>query len=670
LLATGQTGATSFHVSGTLADGAVAVTECDEFEIHFSDGILLTSIDADDLTIDGQPAASVTVVDGNTVAFEMASSLADGPHQIAMAGGAVSALDGRPLEAYAANFVLDTTAPRIIASSLSKGDVADTGPVVAAFTFSEALDPATIDTEAIALSDGRGVVHSPVRLDLSADNTSLEVEFAAIPDGAYTLTLTTDDGRFRDPAGHLLDGEAHGVTTVPSGNGEPGGDFVIQFGADTDELSLADAFQTLTPLGALLQSSTLRGAISTSADTDAYTFELDPNQAISVAVVGSPELRPTISLYGPGGGLLASSTAGAVGAPALLNQTATTAGGTHRVVVSAAAGTSGEYQLEMLINATLEQEAYDAGSNDATPQSLDGAFLNVLGGQGQKAAVRGQVQFRGEDFETGILDENWMTKSEPSGQRIEVTSVYGAAGGDFALWMDRVGEQLDYGGISSAIWTIDLTGIERPILGFSHASWESTSDWDGGYSSGLPAYMDGVLIGGDNVANPIWQPPLQTLGEWEYYTIDLVAEAAKFDYEISDRTRLVFNSMANNAIPIEGRGFDDLAIFTGEEVVDWYSFSLDDGQSASVSLATVVGSDAKLELYDAQQNLLTSAVAANDLEQAIESFVDRTSDGAADEYLIRVATTQAHGPKMDYQLVVSTGCRPRDGSRRPRHDPR
>jgi pre-peptidase len=653
LLATGQTGAASFQVSGTMADASVAVTEREEFEVHFSDGILLTSIDAGDLTIDGQAAASVTVVDGNTLAFEMASSLADGSHQIAMAGGAVSALDGRPLEAYAAGFVLDTTTPHIIASSLNEGDVVDAGTVVAAFTFSEALDPDTIDEKAITLIDGRGVAYSPARFDLAADNTSLEIEFAAIPDGAYTLTLSTDDGRFRDPAGHILDAEAHGSTTVPSGDGEPGGNFVVRFGADTDELSLADAFRTIAPLGALAQLSTLPGAISTPTDTDTYTLELDPNQAVSVAVVGSPELRPTISLHGPGGGLLASSSAGSVGLPAVLSQPAATAGGTYRVVVSAAAGTSGEYQLEVLLNATLEQEAYGAGSNDATAQSLDGAFLNVLGGEGQRAAVRGQTQFRGEDFESGVLDENWSTTFQPLGQRIEVTSAHGAAGGDFALWMDRVGDQIDYGGLSSAIWTIDLTGIERPILGFSHASWESTSDWDGGYRSGLPAYMDGVMIGGDTVANPIWQPPLQPLGDWEYYTIDLVAEAAKFNYDISDRTRLIFNWMGNNEIPIEGRGFDDLAIFTGEEFVDWYSFSLDDGQSASVSLATVVGSDAKLELYDSQKNLLASGVAADNLEQAIESFVDRTSDGAVDEYLVRVVTTQAQGPKMDYQLVVS-----------------
>ena len=57
--------------------------------------------------------------------------------------------------------------------------------------------------------------------------------FDDLPDDSFTLTLHSGSSRFRDVAGNVLDGERHLTTTVPSGDGTAGGDFVVGFSIES-----------------------------------------------------------------------------------------------------------------------------------------------------------------------------------------------------------------------------------------------------------------------------------------------------------------------------------------------------------------------------------------------------------------------------------------------------
>ena len=655
LSATGHSGGEAlFRVRSTTADTAGAVTDRRSFEVDFSDNVLLGSLGAGDLKVDGVPATSVTVLDGNTARFQLASTILDGPHMVTLAAGALVSADHRPLADYAATFDLDTTAPRITSSSLSENDHLGTGSLVVSLTFSETLDPASIDESGISLIDHRGRAQEPLRVDYVTATRTLKLEFAEVWDGDYTLTITSGDGHFLDPAANALDGERHASATVPTGNGAAGGDFVVHFSADTTTLPLDSRFHAAAPYGSLIQTGEVRGFLATTSDVDAYSVTLDGNQKLTLAVVPDDNLQPIVSLYTPSGNLVASSTATGAGCAVRLAHTVAAAGGTYRIEVAGMGETVGDYRVDVLLNATLEDEAYGAGSNDTTPQDLDKVFLTIPGGDGEKAAVRGAVEFPGDDFESGELGNLWLTKSYPEeGQRIEATPNLGTAAGDYALWMDRTGETLENGATSAAIWTVDLTAIENPILGFWHASWESSSQWDSSSPIPVPEYIDGIMIGSEYSAYPIWRPPSQPVGEWEYYTLNLTELAADLDYEIGPNTRIIFNWYGNSSVPTEGRGFDEIALFSDQPVEDWYRFTLEDGQSASLSLATAAESVATIDLYDAQRTLLVSSVAANEWETAIEGFKDRTTDGSATEYLVRVAINQARETEMEYQLVVT-----------------
>lgn len=85
---------------------------------------------------------------------------------------------------------------------------------------------------------------------------------------------------------------------------------------------------------------------------------------------------------------------------------------------------------------------------------------------------------------------------------------------------------------------------------------------------------------------------------------------------------------------------------------DWYSFTLEDGESASLAATVTDPSESgviALELYDdAGSTLLATGIGAENVQQLIAGFVDDTNDGSTDSYLARIT-----GDALDYSLVVT-----------------
>ena len=101
-----------------------------------------------------------------------------------------------------------------------------------------------------------------------------------------------------------------------------------------------------------------------------------------------------------------------------------------------------------------------------------------------------------------------------------------------------------------------------------------------------------------------------------------------------------------------GGGASRLAVAGGAtvgDVEDWYSFTLDDGEVATLAFADdALESGVRLELYDSAQGLLAVGFAHENVDQAITNFGDATTNLTPDTYYARVV-----GPVSPYRLSVS-----------------
>jgi hypothetical protein len=92
-------------VNSTIEDGAVLTAAPTTVTLDFSADVDATTIDASDLTVDGVAATGVTIVDADTLTWELPANLIPGDHTLAMAAGAMTNLPaGLPLEPYSVAF--------------------------------------------------------------------------------------------------------------------------------------------------------------------------------------------------------------------------------------------------------------------------------------------------------------------------------------------------------------------------------------------------------------------------------------------------------------------------------------------------------------------------------------------------------------------------------------
>ena len=120
----------TFDVAATNPfDGQILELAPAEIVVDFDSPVLLTSVDAGDLTIDGVAAQGVTIVDGNTLSFQI-DSLDNGTYAIEIAAGALTNLQGAAIEPFSSQFVLDLSRQIIdnetvdIARSVRSGSLA------------------------------------------------------------------------------------------------------------------------------------------------------------------------------------------------------------------------------------------------------------------------------------------------------------------------------------------------------------------------------------------------------------------------------------------------------------------------------------------------------------------------------------------------------------------
>ena len=239
----------------------------------------------------GEPLTTVYTAGVNT--------LADGTHSITAARqdpGMDISLHSEPVL-----ITIDTTAPRIVGSSIQQNQTLPTGSNSLVLTFDEDIDPTFLWGGANYKNLLTGSLTTFNTDDYTYDPTSFTLSFDLNlkDEGPYQFTT---GNTIKDLAGNLLDGEPPLGTLPPevSGDGTPGGAFTFTFDADIQgDQYPASAFTNVTVIDTLGETAELiHRYINNAQDTDRFHIGPALGQLITVIVepVGDSDSILTLEL--------------------------------------------------------------------------------------------------------------------------------------------------------------------------------------------------------------------------------------------------------------------------------------------------------------------------------------------------------------------------------------
>ncbi|MEA1950897.1 MAG: pre-peptidase C-terminal domain-containing protein, partial [Planctomycetota bacterium] len=568
------------------------------------DQVLLSTLDASALTIDGNiEAVGFTVLNGNTINFDLPVDIGEGSHTLEIAAGSVQDIQGTPVTAYTSSFEIDISPPRIVESSIQQGDSLSAGQLIYQVVFDQPLHADTLDTtDVLLVGASRGQIEATA-LNYNPETFSVSVEFPVLAEDDYSLRLLSGDGHFEDSSGTDLDGEPMAFPIGPntSGDGLPGGDFIVDFATEIDELAIAGPAQDVLPGGSLIRLLTASASVGQFGDIDTFVVELQAGQTLATTVQPSDTLVAMLVVIDPNGTIEAgvAQTAG----QDIFQQATATIDGTYKILVSGTPDTIGDYDLQLIINAGIEAETYTSTANDTLPtaESLDGNFITLAGTQGttlQRAAVLGSLaDGQSADIYSFSLEAQ------------QTASIVIDSNGDGEV----VFELLDSAGNLLAI-SADTQNTTAAIHGFS----------------------------ADTTANYY----LRVSGGADYALV--VTRNAEFERESNDTLLDAQDISSADGV----LGFVDNS--AGD---DWYQFAADAGQTIAVETFLPLGSSGlfasslnpAIELYDPQGNLLVSD--DNSAGDGINALVVHEA-AQSGTYRLRVRAQEGQG---DYYLSVDSG---------------
>jgi len=423
--------------------------------VEFTRGVLLSSLSAADLTIDGMAATSFGTIDGDTVEFYLPAGLAAGMHTLAFAAGSVTDLSGTALEAFSTQFEIDVVPPRVIGVSLAEGGAGAAGPFSFAVQFSEPMNGAALEASDFTLrAVQRNVAFAPATFSFDPTGTTLTLAWTNLRDDAYTLTLRSGDGQFEDTVGRDLDGEPG---ALPSGDGVDGGDFVTSFTLDAAERIAFSPTPSL-PRASLVADASQTSVIAAADDLDVFAVAATAGETLAFTIDPSDTLRASVTVRDPAGAIVSSAAASAAGERVAVPAFRVSGSGLYTVTLAGAEGTTGGATVNLAVNATIEAEDFGGPANDtlATAQDIHAAFA-PLGENARRAAVEG--------FGTG---DDWYSLNLLAGERLAVVldqadSLSASSAGEIKL-TDAAGTVLASGAAGLLVERV-IDGVTAPADG-------------------------------------------------------------------------------------------------------------------------------------------------------------------------------------------------------------
>ena len=281
-------------------------------------------------------------------------------------------------------------AVRVISSSVQEGDDLSGMTFTYIAQFNRELKTAGLDASDFTLVDGTGLHASPSSWSYDVPTSTLTLEYSSLRDGEYTLTLISGDGAIEDIYRSDLDGEtlAWPIPANTSGDGVPGGDFIVNFLWSQEFFDFPTPLHRIDPLGSLIHEGHAQADISRVGQTDTFNINLDAGQSLSLLVTPDIGLQLSVETFDAGWNSLASASASTPGQQVLVQNVSVDSPGAYRFAVTGLGATTGDYDIRLLLNSGFEAESAGGASNDAlaTAQDLDGSFI-ALGGKGTRGAV-------------------------------------------------------------------------------------------------------------------------------------------------------------------------------------------------------------------------------------------------------------------------------------------
>jgi hypothetical protein len=576
-----------------------------QMTITLSSDVLPTSVDANDLTINGVPATGVTIVAANVLRFDLPPVQATGSYEATIAAGALTSLQNIPVSSFLTRFTVDSTGPRVIASSIQDNDLVSGGTFTYTAQFDESLATLNLDaTDVRLVADGSSISIAPDAFNYDPGTSTLTVQYVNVPEDSYQLILISGVGAFADAAGNALDGEILASPIGPniSGDGIPGGNFAVRlFVDDATPTAFPTPLSPEGPLGSLTYDGATAGMIGHAQEADVYEIAIEKGQIVSVIVQGAGGLTPMLTLETPGLPLTASNTASGPNGAAVLRAIPTVSSGNYVLRVQGAGGTVGDYSIRVVLNADLENESHGGPDNGsmAGAQDLDPAFVD----RATNSAVA-TVVGRGDNVSGPLYSD-----SQTQNNVVHTPNVL----------------------------TFAFTGAP-PATGNATLILEAIADLDGA-AEFLTLSAEGLFSQDVFVGDGAQQQLVTTQVTIPQATLAALAADGSITFTVTPSSSV--GNLGSNQLTLRLEFPTSPANAGG----DWYQFSLEDGETASVVLGGVPA--AGLELYNPAGVLLAHGIDVLNATRLISNVADLTNDGAPNTYFVRVAS-----PGSDYSLVV------------------
>jgi Legume lectin domain/SdrD B-like domain/Bacterial pre-peptidase C-terminal domain/Bacterial Ig-like domain len=372
----GATGGPSpFQVTATNpAAGSDIGFQVSSMTVSLNGSLLLSSVSPSDFMIDGNDATGVTVLDDHTLSFSF-DTTSNGIHNVAISG--FEDIHGVLVTPDNFSFETDDVPPFVVSSSIPDGAVLSPGPLTEVVTFSKPIQPSSVSTSDISLfGEIRGIGYTPSSISFDPTDTILTITYSNLPVDAYQFVLEAGPSNFLSLAG------------VPLQN-----NFVINFTMPGGESTIS-GLQPVLPLGSLVYEGTVDSLLLSSDDVDTFDLSIDPHQTLAVTVTPvTKTMTATVTLLSPTGNVIGVATSPSPGAPAVLFGVQSSKGGTYRIVVT---GGPGEYKVQPVLNALLDPAANGGTPNTsiATAQPID-PYANKFAGNDDRTAVLGALSSGG-----------------------------------------------------------------------------------------------------------------------------------------------------------------------------------------------------------------------------------------------------------------------------------
>ncbi len=333
------------------------------------------------LRLNGDPVNSIRVenVRNSSRVLVTFETLAPGRHLLEFAPGAFVTMNGLTNDTIVHPAQIDDEPPTLVRSTISQGDILQTGRRSIELEFSEPIQGPT-PWDQVTIQGVDDAIIDPI-YDHSTNTLKFDLD---LPENQYQLSIGVSD-----LAGNSIEGDHDDDRLIIN----------FQFDTSTEELE-----PTVRLESSSLLEATTTGRLQTSEDQDAFSIDLSRDQPITFRAWSASVFDVRLQLFDPNDVLVFDSLDAEQTVPVYR----VIQSGRHTFVVSSAnRPVEAPYHLEVLVNGHSELELDDRTTNDSINTAEEvGETLNALPfGNRLTSTIVGNAKLDQTDWYSFTLDD-------------------------------------------------------------------------------------------------------------------------------------------------------------------------------------------------------------------------------------------------------------------------